>query len=864
MTVFNYAEYVSASGKAQPILRGGHSRMPFVYQVAPGGYWIGGNAVYGGVPLSQLKKDLGKLIVPDLSQKVIYALTEHSLTAHRLDIAFTEMGMRGAVFPQPPEQFQEAYQVLSRTRDYLLDHPVAFTHGDRLFLFVLTASGGLVLTAETQAFTANAAPASASGTDVAKSSETPSDGRSDGGMTGAHFAWVGGLLEEFPARIPAGKQFQFHFSLPEQASIELMSEIAGVTLTPKGELRWTPASEQVGVHELKIRVAQGGESEFLRPQLEVIDEELAASVGGDLSNLDRVPRLELAVDRYAISDSFNRDQVLLLQGDELRELADDGITVTNTRKLPNRYEFIEERRDAYIAVARNPEPVLHVVDKGSLKVRREIRLTTDEAQVLEITDLAISPTDTMSYVAIKYAVELPRYTVLMVDEQSGRVQVPGILGTWVEVSPDGKRLYTGYKDLYDRGSSFHINPDWRLIEIPEYGNVDMLMSWSIGGRPRLRQVIRQAGGNGNGIRLSPDGQRITYLSFVGTPMHSKNLQGWNARELGGPPVCYETKDQAVTTELAFHPSLPLVAVPGSGAAVVFDRETGRRLENKLLVPSDGLGDVQVERLFFSPNGRNLVFVCSAGASGRYLRSVPLKLTSQELARRVQRQPGTHEASESPAKIVPRQQLGALDPRETSESLTARDIGKKYLDGVVSILTDDSSGTGFFIGSTGYLLTSAHVVEGADSVKVVYNSTPGAKDYAPHKVPAEVIRIDDTLDLALLKIESTIPLIHVYLASDERVETGESVTVIGDPGLGDEVLNRTMTAGIVSNPSRGLGGQQFVQISAAINPGNSGGPLFNEHGLVIGLISLKGNIEGAGFAVPASVLRTFLQQAMDDK
>ena len=117
----------------------------------------------------------------------------------------------------------------------------------------------------------------------------------------------------------------------------------------------------------------------------------------------------------------------------------------------------------------------------------------------------------------------------------------------------------------------------------------------------------------------------------------------------------------------------------------------------------------------------------------------------------------------------------------------------------------------------------------------------------------MIRIDDTLDLALLKIESTVHLVHVYLAPDDRVETGESVTVIGDPGLGDEILNRTMTTGIVSNPSREIEGQQFVQISAAINPGNSGGPLFNEHGLVIGLISLKGNIEGAGFAVPASVL-----------
>ena len=108
-----------------------------------GSYWIGSNVVFGGVPIApELKKDLGKLIVPDLSQKVIYALTEHSLTAHRLDVALTDMGMREARIPSPLSSSTKAHQLVSRTRDYLLDHPVAYTHGDRLFLFVLTASGG--------------------------------------------------------------------------------------------------------------------------------------------------------------------------------------------------------------------------------------------------------------------------------------------------------------------------------------------------------------------------------------------------------------------------------------------------------------------------------------------------------------------------------------------------------------------------------------------------------------------------------------------------------------------------------------------------------------------------------------------------
>ena len=74
----------------------------------------------------------------------------------------------------------------------------------------------------------------------------------------------------------------------------------------------------------------------------------------------------------------------------------------------------------------------------------------------------------------------------------------------------------------------------------------------------------------------------------------------------------------------------------------------------------------------------------------------------------------------------------------------------------------------------------------------------------------------------------------------------------------------MTTGIVSNPNQELDGYHYVQTSAAINPGNSGGPIFDSRGYVIGLVSLKGRIEGTGFGVPARVLRDFLKQAIDGK
>lgn len=69
----------------------------------------------------------------------------------------------------------------------------------------------------------------------------------------------------------------------------------------------------------------------------------------------------------------------------------------------------------------------------------------------------------------------------------------------------------------------------------------------------------------------------------------------------------------------------------------------------------------------------------------------------------------------------------------------------------------------------------------------------------------------------------------------------------------------MTTGIVGNRRRMLDGHPFIQMSAAINPGNSGGPMFDYHGRVIGLVALKAKIEGAGFAIPASALRKFLNE-----
>jgi hypothetical protein len=880
MSAYNYDDYVKSRGKAEAIFRGGIQQTPYLYQVSRSGYWIGDKVILGGVPVAQIGDLPGQLIIPDLSQKIVYTLSQEVMHAHRFNSAMSEIGMRRVEYPASIEHFSTIHHHLYRMRDYILDHPVAYTHGDRLFLFVLTSSGGQLLRAEMAAFepadsatelplavgnSQTESPQPAPQPQIAKTDEPSSPAAAEANMT-VRLPAATELFDGLPQVISAEREFRFTASIPEQVEVELMSEHEGLTMDRHGVIRWRPGQDQVGVHELKLRISGNDNNSIDRLQIEVIDADLFTAIDGDISKLNDFETLELDLDHYALSDGPESEHVLLLQGDLLRFLDGDGVTVKARKKLPGRYKFIEERQSGFVAVAQTPAPVLEILDKRRMTVSQRIDLTSAGIRIMEITDLAVHPHEDMAFVAVKHDIELPRYTVLIVDERTGTVRAPGIPGTWVEVAPDGSRLYTGYRDIYERGSRFHINPDWRLIEIPEYGSIDMLMAWDIGvGQSlTLTQIIRQAGGNGNGIRMSADGQRLTYLSHVGYPMHSNNLAGIHAVDFNQPDVAYQTKGRAITKELTYHPSLPIVAVPGSGSAVLFHRETGKVIDNGLLLPASGLGeDVKVERLFFSPDGGHLTFLCTGGETGRYLRSVALRKSLLELPKPVVRRRPEQRPRETVVKVR-RGELQALNRAGRQQTLTPKDIGQKYMDSVVLVLTDSGSGTGFVVGDTGYLLTAAHVVDTGGNIRVVYHSTADSGEFKSDQAAATIIRMDHQLDVALLKMSAADNLPRVVLADDERPDTGEEVTVIGNPGLGTEILNRTMTTGIVSNPDRVFEGLHYVQTSAAVNPGNSGGPMFDSRGHVIGLVTLKGAIEGAAFAVPAKELREFLQQAIDGK
>lgn len=151
------------------------------------------------------------------------------------------------------------------------------------------------------------------------------------------------------------------------------------------------------------------------------------------------------------------------------------------------------------------------------------------------------------------------------------------------------------------------------------------------------------------------------------------------------------------------------------------------------------------------------------------------------------------------------------------------------------------GSGFILTSDGYVMTNAHVVEGADEVLV---TLPDKREFK-----AKIIGADKRTDVAVVKIEATgLPAIKVGDVS--RLKVGEWVMAIGSP-FG---LENTVTAGIVSAKQRDTGDYlPFIQTDVAINPGNSGGPLINMRGEVVGInsqiYSRSGGFMGISFAIP---------------
>jgi serine protease Do len=170
------------------------------------------------------------------------------------------------------------------------------------------------------------------------------------------------------------------------------------------------------------------------------------------------------------------------------------------------------------------------------------------------------------------------------------------------------------------------------------------------------------------------------------------------------------------------------------------------------------------------------------------------------------------------------------------------------------------GSGFILTSDGYILTNRHVVNGSQSLTVALHD---GSEY-----PAQIVKIADDNDLALIKIDAT-GLKPATLGDSDGIQVGQTAIAIGSP-LG--TFTETVTKGIISATGRSITVQDeqtgrpirltdLLQTDAAINPGNSGGPLLDASGAVVGInTAVAGNAEGLGFAIPIKAAADLIAQA----
>lgn len=177
-------------------------------------------------------------------------------------------------------------------------------------------------------------------------------------------------------------------------------------------------------------------------------------------------------------------------------------------------------------------------------------------------------------------------------------------------------------------------------------------------------------------------------------------------------------------------------------------------------------------------------------------------------------------------------------------------------------TATGSGSGAIISADGYIVTNHHVIDGYESLEVIFSD--GSQR------PATLIGDDPLMDLALIKVDGNVPA-YLSIGDSDSLRQGETVIAIGSP-LGE--FKNSVTVGVISALNRNVGGdapEGLIQTDAAINSGNSGGPLLNMNGEIVGINTLvvRGSsmgstaaVEGLGFAIPANVVRRVSQQLIE--
>jgi S1-C subfamily serine protease len=560
----------------------------------------------------------------------------------------------------------------------------------------------------------------------------------------------------------------------------------------------------------------------------------------------------------------------IVLGDRLYLLKDNGAMSTEPVTLPASYLYAGLRSNGVIGLAANPTRI-EVLDRHG-KLLRKVMLEN-----VAPIGLALHPTKPICYVGLDRSVPPFRGAFVVVDEQAAKVTAGDEdLGQDVIVDPSGRFLVSTYvhrihvsdqivvTDSPRRGSSRFRGrslgpsvPPPRVGVLHRFAHVAVILVYDLDSpmQPEFH-AFNPLPSTPGPMRISYDGRRLTTHS---PQDRLPKFSACNPLDFKAASIDYEFASAGGAglkdSDVAFHPTLPLNALVGAGTAALFDPETGKPISTKGKLDLPELANLFVRQAMFSGDGKQLV-ILAGGNTGEHIllrATLPLTPDQQTALRKRAASPLKGLKSTAPPLAELTAWRGGL-----SKAATSAQIAADYSDTVAIVRTENSTGTGFFVGTSGLVITCAHCVSPMDAVKVVYH--PQGKPDEKNTTEATIVYRDRKTDLALLKINVKKQLHSVVLADPIDVKSGEDVTIIANPGLGTEVLDNTVTTGIISNVKRMIAGNPYIQSSAAVNPGSSGGPMFDRSGHVIGVVVLKAGIDGVGFAVPPMSIARFLLKA----
>lgn len=263
-------------------------------------------------------------------------------------------------------------------------------------------------------------------------------------------------------------------------------------------------------------------------------------------------------------------------------------------------------------------------------------------------------------------------------------------------------------------------------------------------------------------------------------------------------------------------------------------------------------------------GAVLGAVAGAGVSLYVMRQNPRVVTAVVGSAPTSKPQQVQEILPTAEPVLPTKAPQATSAPATSAPAPASvpDVVAKVGPAVVTVINSNrrgqvGSGSGAIISPDGYIITNNHVVDGAASLDVIFSDGT--------QRAAKLIGADSLMDLALLKVDGSVPT-FIPIGDSDALRQGETVIAIGSP-LGE--YKNSVTVGVVSALNRNLSGgmpEGLIQTDAAINNGNSGGPLINMNGEIIGINTMvvrqSGNstvVEGLGFAIPSNVMRRVSEQ-----